>query len=62
AYKLGELTIRKLRTEAETTLGPKFDERAFHDRLLALGSVPLSTLEEQMRAFIREQQAKPTKD
>ncbi|MFL6742047.1 MAG: DUF885 domain-containing protein [Sphingomicrobium sp.] len=61
AYKLGELTIRKLRTEAETTLGPKFDERAFHDRLLALGSVPLSTLEEQMRAFIREQQAKPAK-
>ena len=61
AYKLGELTIRRLRTEAETTLGPKFDERAFHDRLLSLGSVPLSTLEEQMPAFIREQQAKPAK-
>ncbi len=61
AYKLGELTIRRLRSEAETTLGPKFDERAFHDRLLSLGSVPLSTLEEQMHAFIREQQAKPVK-
>jgi uncharacterized protein (DUF885 family) len=61
AYKLGELTIRRLRSEAETKLGSKFDERAFHDRLLSLGSVPLSTLEEQMHAFIREQQAKPAK-
>lgn len=61
AYKLGELTIRRLRSEAESTLGSKFDERAFHDRLLALGSVPLSVLEQQMRAFIREQQAKAAK-
>ena len=59
AYKLGELTIRRLRSEAESELGAKFDRSAFHDRLLALGSVPLSTLEEQMRAFIREQKAKP---
>ena len=56
AYKLGELTIRRLREEAERRLGPRFDERAFHDRLLALGSVPLSVLEAQMREFIREQQ------
>ena len=61
SYKIGELTIRRLRAEAEAKLGPKFDERAFHDRLLALGSVPLSTLEEQMRAFIREQHAKAAK-
>ena len=61
AYKLGELTIRRLRSEAEATLGPKFDERAFHDRILSLGSVPLSTLEQQMRAFIREEKARPAK-
>src|SRR3954471_8939981 len=53
AYKLGELTIRRLRTEAESTLGPRFDERAFHDRLLGMGAVPLNVLEDQMRAFIR---------
>ena len=59
AYKLGELTIRRLRTEAETQLGPKFDQKAFHDRILALGAVPLPVLEEQMRAFIRESATRP---
>jgi uncharacterized protein (DUF885 family) len=61
AYKLGELTIRRLRSDAEQTLGPKFDERAFHDRILALGSVPLTVLEQQMHEFIRQQAAKPAK-
>ncbi len=59
AYKLGELTIRRLRTEAETTLGPKFDERRFHDAILALGSVPLTVLEQRMHAFIRAEAARP---
>jgi len=59
AYKLGELTILRLRHEAETTLGPKFDERSFHDAMLALGSVPLTVLEDRMHAFIRDQAAKP---
>jgi uncharacterized protein (DUF885 family) len=58
AYKLGELTILKLRKEAETTLGAKFDERRFHDAILALGSVPLNVLEDQMHAFIREEAAR----
>jgi uncharacterized protein (DUF885 family) len=61
AYKLGELTILKMRAEAETTLGAKFDERKFHDTLLGLGSVPLNVLEEQMRAWIRAQAAAPAK-
>jgi uncharacterized protein (DUF885 family) len=61
AYKLGELTILKLRGEAEQTLGPKFDERKFHDAILALGSVPLSVMEDQMRTWIKGQAAaKPT--
>ena len=59
AYKLGELKIRELRAEAERTLGPKFDQRKFHDTFLAMGAVPLNTLEQQMRAFIREEAAKP---
>jgi uncharacterized protein (DUF885 family) len=58
AYKLGELTILRLRHEAETTLGPKFDERRFHDAILALGSVPLTVLEDRMHAFIREEAAR----
>ena len=52
AYKLGELTIRRLRQEAETTLGKDFDPRPFHDEILATGSVPLTTLEEHIRAYI----------
>jgi uncharacterized protein (DUF885 family) len=59
AYKLGELTILRLRHEAETTLGAKFDERRFHDAILALGSVPLTVLEERMHAFIRAEQERP---
>ena len=61
SYKLGELTIRKLRKEAETTLGQRFDIRAFHDRILAMGAVPLTVFEDQMRAFIRAEAAKPPK-
>ena len=52
AYKLGELTIRRLRTRAETELGPKFDLRAFHDAVLENGAVPLDVLEAHMAEWI----------
>nr|WP_294846253.1 DUF885 family protein [uncultured Sphingomonas sp.] len=55
SYKLGELTIRKLRREAENRLGARFDKAAFHDRFLAMGAVPLNVLEDQMREWISEQ-------
>lgn len=54
AYKLGEIQIRRHRREAEAALGPKFDQRQFHDVILALGSVPLSVLEERMAQFIKD--------
>ncbi len=54
AYKLGEIQIRRLRAEAERRLGPRFDQRVFHDRILALGSVPLPVLEAQIQAYIAE--------
>ena len=54
SYKLGELAIVRLRGEAERELGEKFDIKAFHDMVLALGSVPLPVLETQVRAFIAE--------
>ena len=56
AYKLGELTIRRLRGEAEQRLGTNFDQRTFHDAILELGSVPLPVLEEHIRAYIAEQE------
>jgi uncharacterized protein (DUF885 family) len=54
AYKLGELTIRKLRLEAEQKLGARFDQRGFHDVILGLGAVPLPVLEAEVRRWIDE--------
>lgn len=59
AYKLGEMRIRALRARAEKELGPKFDQRPFHDYLLAMGSVPLPVLDSEMNRWIDEQKAKP---
>ena len=60
SYKLGEITIMRLRREAEAALGPKFDVRAFHDAVLAQGSVPLPVLESQVRAYIATAKAAKT--
>lgn len=54
SYKLGELTIKKLRKEAEQQLGNEFDVREFHDVVLSNGSVPLSILEQQVANYIRQ--------
>ncbi len=59
AYKLGEITIRDVRKHAENELGEKFDIRAFHDKLLSLGSVPLSVLESEMRNWTAQQKNPP---
>lgn len=53
SYKLGELTIKRLRQKAEVALGDKFDVRAFHDAVLSNGSVPLSVLEQQIDIYIK---------
>jgi uncharacterized protein (DUF885 family) len=52
AYKLGEMTIRRLRSEAQTALGERFDQRKFHDLILSLGSVPLPVLEHRIHDYI----------
>ena len=59
SYKLGEITIRRLRTEAEQQLGTRFDIRKFHTMLLGLGSVPLPVLEDQVHQFIAASRAAP---
>jgi len=59
AYKTGELLIRELRARAEEELGEDFDIRAFHDRILDDGAMPLSALEEKMEAWIEAQAGSP---
>ena len=54
AYKLGEMTIRRVRAKAEAALGQQFDIRKFHDVVLSLGSVPLPVLEQRIDAFIAD--------
>lgn len=56
AYKIGELTFRRMRAEAEQALGERFDIRAFHDHLLSDGALPMDIVETRMRAWIVEQQ------
>ncbi|QFU20497.1 DUF885 domain-containing protein [Shewanella eurypsychrophilus] len=55
SYKIGELTIKRLRAQAERELGEKFDIRAFHDAILENGSVPMLILEQQIADFISAQ-------
>ena len=57
SYYIGYRTLRDLRAEAERELGPGFDQKAFHDTILRLGSVPLPVLEDEVRAFIAERRA-----
>lgn len=58
AYKMGQLTIRKLRDEAKAQLGAKFDIKAFHDEVLNGGAMPLDLLRERVERWIKAQ--KPT--
>jgi uncharacterized protein (DUF885 family) len=58
AYKLGEMSIRRLRGEAEVALGSGFDIRRFHDTLLGLGSVPLPVMEAEMRGWVAAERSR----
>ena len=55
AYKMGQLTIRKLRTEAKAQLGTQFDIKSFHDEILNGGAMPLDLLQERVERWIKTQ-------
>jgi uncharacterized protein (DUF885 family) len=54
SYMLGMLEIRELRADAEHALGPRFDVRAFHDRVLDDGAMPLAELRKRIQRWTAE--------
>jgi uncharacterized protein (DUF885 family) len=52
SYKLGEIRVWALRRKAEQALGARFDLRAFHDAVLAEGTITLPMLERCIDAFV----------
>lgn len=58
SYKLGQLKFRELRDRAQKELGSKFEIRAFHDKMLDGGTLPLDLLEARTDKWIAEQKSK----
>lgn len=54
AYKVGMMEILRLREEAMTALGDKFDVRDFHEVVLKNGPVPLHVLRELVMKYIAD--------
>lgn len=51
SYKMGELTIKKLKSKYASALGEKFDVRSFHDAILLGGAMPLNIFESYMDSW-----------
>jgi uncharacterized protein (DUF885 family) len=52
---IGNLEIRRLRGQAEQSLGEAFNIKDFHDVVLRDGTIPLWVLREKMERWIAEQ-------
>ncbi|WP_373486651.1 DUF885 family protein [Blastomonas sp.] len=52
AYKIGALTIQRLKAKAESELGTRFDPREFHDQVLNTGALPMTILEDKINRWI----------
>jgi uncharacterized protein (DUF885 family) len=52
AYKIGQMKILELRAKAEKELAGKFDIKAFHDRVLINGCLPLDIFENDINEWI----------
>ena len=57
AYKVGALTIQRLRDKAKAALGTKFDIREFHAQVLDSGALPLAILEAKIDHWIAAKKA-----
>jgi uncharacterized protein (DUF885 family) len=52
AYKVGQREIERARREVSEQMGDRFDLRAFHDEVLAHGSLPLPTLRREILGWV----------
>lgn len=52
AYKVGQLTITRLRERARRELGAEFDIRNFHDEVVNTGGLPMIVLEAKIDRWI----------
>jgi uncharacterized protein (DUF885 family) len=57
AYKVGQLTISRLKAKAQKELGAKFDPREFHAEVLMTGALPMAVLEKKIDAYIAAKKA-----
>jgi uncharacterized protein (DUF885 family) len=57
AYKVGALTIQRLRDKAKAELGDRFDIREFHAQVLNTGALPLQILEQKIDRWIAAKKA-----
>jgi len=57
AYKIGALTILRLRAHAEQELGPRFNLRDFHAQVLMSGALPMPVLEHKIDDWIASRRA-----
>jgi uncharacterized protein (DUF885 family) len=56
-YKIGQLEITKLRAEAESALGARFDIKGFHRVVLTAGQVPMPVLRELVMAWVAQRRS-----
>ena len=52
AYKVGALTIQRLKKKSMDALGANFDPREFHAQILMTGALPMTVLEKKIDAWI----------
>jgi uncharacterized protein (DUF885 family) len=52
AYKIGQLTIARLKAKAQAALGARFDPRVFHAQVLGTGALPMPVLEMKIEDWL----------
>jgi uncharacterized protein (DUF885 family) len=54
AYMIGQMKLIEMRDKARTALGDRFSFKDYHNAVLAIGTVPLTILEQQVDAYIKK--------